>query len=205
MNVPALTGKRQMLVRNAEIGFSAPYNRIYRVDSGNLILITSDGSGMEVPLRHLAPGEFFGEFCFCPEGDAPHNYLAARATEPSHLTEFRASAFMRFIQTSPQALEGFIGSVCRQLASSERRIFALTHRGAEERLCLVLLELSARDSAGSEITASHSEIADFAAMSRSHISLTLGRLRRIGFISYRRQGPITLHRIRIQRFLDQNL
>ena len=201
----AFIGRRRMLRKKSEIELSAPYDRIYRIESGNLILTTSDSSGVEVPLRRLVQGEFFGEFCFCPEGNEPHEYVAARAIEPSCLTEFRAATFVRSIQTDSHVLRDFIGSVCRQLACAERRIFALSHRGAEQRLCLILLELSARGSEGSKVVLGHSEIADFAAMSRSHVSVTLNRLREMGFISYRRQGPIAVHTPQIRRFLDQNL
>ncbi|MBV8907333.1 MAG: hypothetical protein JOZ22_27130, partial [Acidobacteriia bacterium] len=72
-------GRRRMLRKKSEIDLSPPYDKIYRIESGNLVLTTSDSSGVEVPLRRLAQGEFFGEFCFCPEGNEPHEYVAARA------------------------------------------------------------------------------------------------------------------------------
>ena len=207
MPASELTGRCRTLRKKAEIALSTPFDRIFRLDTGRLLLTTCDASGTEVLIRRVAPGEFFGEFCFCSERAKPHDYVSARALEPSQFTEIQAGAFLRLINRSPVALQSFIGSVCRHLADADRRIFALAHRGAEERVCLLLQELSTQTaldkSTSPHITASHSEIANLAAMSRPHVSVILGRLRKRGLINYRRQGPIAIHSARIRRFLDQ--
>ena len=55
--------------------------------------------------------------------------------------------------------------------------------------------LSARGCRGAQrdtvtLSLSHNELAKMAGMSRPHVTVTLGRLRRRGLVRYRREGPL---------------
>jgi CRP-like cAMP-binding protein len=195
-------GRLKPLRKGAEVALSSAFDRIYRLETGRLLLVLCDASGVEVPLREVTVGEFFGEFCFCSARSEHHDYAAARAVESCQVTEIRAGAFLQSLNRSPGSLQEFVSSICSHLARADRRIFALAHRDAEQRLCLLLLEMPMNQKTG-EIIATHSEIADFAAMSRPHVSLVLGRLRARGLVSYQRQGPISIHHERIRRHVEQ--
>jgi CRP-like cAMP-binding protein len=73
----------------------------------------------------------------------------------------------------------------------------LAHRGAEQRLGRLMLRLGTsgarrridrRDTV--TLSVSHNELARLAGMSRSHVTVTMGRLRCRGLVQYRREGPL---------------
>lgn len=70
---------------------------------------------------------------------------------------------------------------------------------AEERLERVLLHIattrgkSSDESEGQTVLpVSHDELAQMAAMSRPHVTVTMGKLRRRGLVNYERNKPLTV-------------
>lgn len=89
--------------------------------------------------------------------------------------------------------------MCLQLTDAEHRVEVFAHRGAEQRLGRLMLRLG--EAAGVlrghgdrtntvTLSVSHNELAKLAGMSRSHVTVTMGRLRRRGLVRYRREGPL---------------
>jgi CRP-like cAMP-binding protein len=75
----------------------------------------------------------------------------------------------------------------------------LAYRGAEERLGRVLLHIAATRGKPSDtvsgqtvLPVSHGELAQMAAMSRPHVTVTMGKLRRRGLVNYERNKPLTI-------------
>jgi len=70
----------------------------------------------------------------------------------------------------------------------------LAHRGAEDRLSKLLLHLVNRRGENSKVILhlSHDELAQMAAMSRSHVTVTMGKLRRQNLVFYERNRPLTV-------------
>jgi len=74
----------------------------------------------------------------------------------------------------------------------------MAHRGAEQRLGRLMLRLGTSGVRRGHIdrrntvtlSLSHNELAQIAGMSRSHVTVTLGRLRRRGLVRYEREGPL---------------
>jgi DNA-binding transcriptional ArsR family regulator len=71
---------------------------------------------------------------------------------------------------------------------------AFGHRGAEQRLGRLMLRLGrfgARDRKDTAtLSVSYNDLAQMAGMSRSHVTVTMGRLRRLGLVRYQREGPL---------------
>ncbi|MBA3320725.1 MAG: Crp/Fnr family transcriptional regulator [Pyrinomonadaceae bacterium] len=171
---------------------------IYFLLSGQVAVVLTDMEGREVVLRVIGPGEPFGELCFC--GAHKQRESTARATTASEAVEIKLADFMDYLQTSREALAGFMFTFCLRLSDAERRIDVLSHRGAEERLGRLLLHLAStrgeRDAdASGEVTlpVSHDELAQMAAMSRPHVTLTMGSLRRRGLVRYERGQPLAVN------------
>jgi len=79
------------------------------------------------------------------------------------------------------------------------RVGVLAHRGAEGRLGRLLLQLAAppgqqHTEGTNEVTLhiGHEELAKMAAMNRSHVSVTMGKLRRRGLVRYERNRPLVV-------------
>ncbi len=70
---------------------------------------------------------------------------------------------------------------------------------AEERLERVLLHIATTRGKSSEesegqtvLPVNHDELAQMAAMSRPHVTVTMGKLRRRGLVNYERNKPLTV-------------
>lgn len=171
---------------------------IYFLLSGQIAVMFSDPEGRETILRAIKPGEPFGELCFC--GKHKLRVSIARALTASEAVEIDIADFMIYLQSNHDVLAAFIFLFCIRLADAERRIEILTHRGAEERLGRLLLHLAAgrggteAESAAAEValSVSHDELAQMAAMSRPHVTLTMNKFRRHGFVQYGRNNPLVV-------------
>ncbi len=97
---------------------------------------------------------------------------------------------MGYLRQKRAALEAMMFTLCLRLTDAERRIEVMAHRVAEQRLGRLLLRLAiSRGRKGRvglkdtvTVSVSHSELAEFAGMSRPHVTVTMGRLRRRGLV-----------------------
>ncbi len=172
---------------------------IFFLVSGQIAIITSDRDGRELVLGVIEAGEPFGELCFC----APKKHFLrgtyARAVIKSEVLEIKLDAFLSYLQTSRDLLQAFTFTFCCRLSDCQRRVEFLAYRGAEERLGRVLLHIAATRGKPSDaiegqtvLPVSHDELAQMAAMSRPHVTVTMGKLRRRGLVNYERNKPLTV-------------
>lgn len=170
---------------------------IFFLQSGQVAIVSSDRDGREIAFGIIKPGEPFGELCFC----APKKHFLrgtyARAVAESEILEVKLDDFMAFLQTSRDLIQAFTFTFCRRLSDCHRRVEFLAYRGAEERLGRVLLHVAATRGKPSDalsgqtvLPVSHDELAQMAAMSRPHVTVTMGKLRRRGLVNYERNKPL---------------
>lgn len=172
---------------------------IFFLRSGQIAIVSSDREGREVVFGVIESGEPFGELCFC----APKKHFLretyARAVIESDVLEIKLDDFMSFLQENRDALQAFTFTFCCRLSDCLKRVEFLAYRGAEERLGRVLLHVAATRGKPSEkrvgqiiLPVSHDELAQMAAMSRPHVTVTMGKLRRRGLVQYERNQPLTV-------------
>jgi CRP-like cAMP-binding protein len=173
---------------------------IFFLQSGQVAIVSSDRDGREIAFGVIKPGEPFGELCFC----APKKHFLrgtyARAVAESEVLEIKLDDFMAFLQTSRELIQAFTFTFCCRLSDCQRRVEFLAYRGAEERLGRVLLHIAATRGKLSDalegqtvLPVSHDELAQMAAMSRPHVTVTMGKLRRRGLVQYERNKPLTVN------------
>ena len=174
-------------------------DRIYFLAQGQVAVMLGDPQGHEVILRVIEAGEAFGELCFCTAETGKRDN-SARAVIDCEAIEISYKDFVNYLQNNYAALHAFIFTFCVRLSDAERRAEVLAHRGAEERLGRLLLQLAATRGQPSKddkeqvlLRASHDELALMAAMSRSHVTVTMGRLRRNGLVRYGRNQPLLVN------------
>ena len=184
-------------------------HRLYFLERGQIVIMTSDEAGCEVIVRVIQPGESFGELCFCTERDRPRQNCA-QAVVNSDILEIAFDDFMSYLQNDADALRSFAFTFCKRLADAERRIEVLSHRGAEARLGRLLLQLvESRNLEGSKpdieikLPVGHDELARMAAMTRPHVSVTMGKLRDRGLVHYDRGHQLTVQVTRLVKYLNQ--
>jgi CRP-like cAMP-binding protein len=192
-----------------------PHDRadsIYFLQRGQLIEVIGDADGREVILRVIEVGQPVGELCFCG-GPTKVRRSIIRANTESEAVEIKLDVFMNYLQENRDVLTAFVFTFCIRLADAERRIEVLAHRGAEQRLGRLLLHLAAapQNQARANATTrpgevrldvSHDELAQRAAMSRPHVTVTMGRLRRRGFVRYERGYPLVVNVEALTKYLE---
>jgi|KBSMisStaDraftv2_1062788.scaffolds.fasta_scaffold107707_4 CRP-like cAMP-binding protein len=209
-DAPNPPGARQrVLKRGQSLWLSeAPFDRVYRLEAGRVSIIGTDETGRELLLRTIAADDWFGDYCLCPGQQMPHPALEARADEDSQLVEVRHERWLRDLAASAAAVREFVTRSCLRLAQADRRLVMMARRSADERIGLLLLEQASADhrdvpTGCGKVTQTHAEIAQAAAMTRSHVSVTLGRFRRKGLIRYRRREAIIVQMQRLRTYVER--
>ncbi len=175
-------------------------DKIYFLQNGQIAILFGDPEGREVVLQMVEVGKPFGELCFC--GKYKLRGSLARAVAPSEAVAVSLADFMDYMQTNREVLAALVWTYCVRLADSQRRVEILAKRGAEERLGHLLLHLALTQEQkygelpGEIVTVtismSHNELAQMAAMSRPHVTVTMNKLRARGFVNYGRNSPLMI-------------
>jgi hypothetical protein len=143
-----------------------------------------------------------------PEARSESVALEARADEDCHVVEVRHERWLRDLAASAAAVREFVARTCVRLAQADRRLIMMARRSADERIGMLLLEQASTDQRDvprgcGKVTQTHAEIAQAAAMTRPHVSVTLGQFRRKGLIRYRRHEAMVVEMQRLRAYLER--
>jgi CRP/FNR family cyclic AMP-dependent transcriptional regulator len=175
-------------------------DRIYFLRKGRVVITTAKPHERPVALRTIEPNQPFGELCLCSVRTGIRGTTAC-ALVASEAFEIKLSSFLSYLRQNRAALEALMFTLCLRLTDAEHRIEVMAHRGAEQRLGRLLLRLATsrgrkdrkdridrRDT--TTVSVSHNELAELAGMSRPHVTVTMGRLRRRRLVQYEREGLV---------------
>jgi CRP-like cAMP-binding protein len=180
-------------------------DRIYFLERGEIGIFSAGGG--ELLLQVVRPSEPFGELCFCAEEGGVRR-TTARASAEAVVVEILYDTFVEYLRRTPDAVTSLICTLCLRLSDCETRSEVLAHRGAQERLGRLLLQLAGKGAQtktradGVVVHATHVELARMAAMSRPHVTLTLGHFRDRGLIRYSRGAPLAIRREALTAYLQ---
>jgi len=172
-------------------------DRIYFLRSGRVVVMTAKPDERPVALRTVEPEQPFGELCLCSVRTGVRGTTAC-ALVASEAFEIKLTNFLGYLHQNRAALDALMFTLCLRLTDAEHRIEVMAHRGAEQRLGRLLLRLAtSRGRKGRNgrtetvtVSVSHKELAALAGMSRPHVTVTMGRLRRRGLVRYEREGLV---------------
>jgi len=169
-------------------------DRIYFLRSGRVVVMTAKPDERPVALRTIEPEQPFGELCLCTVRTGVRGTTAC-ALVASEAFEIKLTNFLGYLHQNRPALDALMFTLCLRLTDAEHRIEVMAHRGAEQRLGRLLLRLAtSRGRKGRKdtitVSVSHKELAALAGMSRPHVTVTMGRLRRRGLVRYEREGLV---------------
>ena len=178
---------------------------VYFLRRGQVRVVANGSDGRETVLRLVKPGQLFGELCFC-SGKKSFRMSSAVATVDSEILEISLNHFLSYLQDNLPTLASFVFTFCKLLSDSQHRIEVLACRGAEERLGKLLLQLATSrqtkaDRQNVALSLSHTELADMAAMSRPHVTVTIGNFRRLGLVQYGRNTPLLVNTQRLSAYV----
>jgi len=177
-------------------------DRIYFLLSGEVVVYATTAGGDELVVRDVGAGQPFGELCFCG-GPTKVRRTTARAVAACEAVEIKLPDFMEYVRADRDVLTSLIFTFCIRLGEAERLVEIFAYRHAEERLGRLLLHLAEvtrrrqgarQDSGGGRVILpfTHDELARRAAMSRQHVTITLGKMRREGLVEYGRGLPLVV-------------
>jgi CRP-like cAMP-binding protein len=185
-------------------------DRLFLLQRGQVLIVVSDVAGHEVVVRVVDAGEHFGELCFCAEQGSTRDN-SARAMSDCEAIEVHFAKFVQSIRANRRVMSDVVLTMCTRLAEAERRIDVLSYRAADDRLARLLLHIvdtkgAANSKHQREVTLalSHEQIAVMAAMSRPHVSVTMGKLRKLGLIDYGRDTPLRVRLEPIKAFITRS-
>lgn len=181
-------------------------DRIFFLQRGQVSIIAADVEGREFAMLVVQPGDPFGELCFCSVTDS-RRHSFSRAVVDSSVVEITHRDLYTFLQKDRSALVALTYTFCIRLSAAEERVDALMHRDAEGRLGRVLV--AAATGSGTDPNATqvalnvkHNELAQMAAMNRSHVTVTLGKFRKEGLLEYGRGGPLLVNIQKLMVYLQ---
>ena len=169
-------------------------DRIYFLRKGRVVIMTAKPEERPIALRTIEPEQPFGELCVCSVRAGIRGTTAC-ALVKSEAFEIKLSKFLGYLHQNRAALEALMFTLCLRLTDAEHRIEVMAHRGAEQRLGRLLLRLAtSRGRKGRRdtviVSVSHNELAQLAGMSRPHVTVTMGRLRRRELVQYDRESLV---------------
>ncbi|MEO7271753.1 MAG: Crp/Fnr family transcriptional regulator [Vicinamibacterales bacterium] len=183
-------------------------HRLYYVRRGQVAILLNDAAGCELIVRVLDAGEPFGELCFCSERQRPRRN-SARAIVDSLVLQIDFDEFQAYLRENAPAMEAFAFTLCERLSEAEKRIEVLSHAAADVRLGRLLLQLAGVRGVAApgrpgrvRLAVGHEDLARMAAMSRPHVSVTMGKLRTVGVIEYQRGSQLTIDQRGLSDYLD---
>jgi CRP-like cAMP-binding protein len=185
-------------------------DRIYFLRTGRVLVMTATPHERPIALRTVEADQPFGELCLCSVRTGIRGTTAC-AVIASEVLEITLSHFLGYVHKNRAALDALMFTLCLRLTDAEHRIEVMAHRGAEQRLGRLLLRLAT--SRGHErrigrvntttVSVSHSELAQLAGMSRPHVTVTMGRLRRRELIRYAREGLVRVEVASLTAYLGR--
>jgi CRP/FNR family transcriptional regulator, cyclic AMP receptor protein len=185
-------------------------DRIYFLRKGRVVVMTARPHERPVALRTVEPDQPFGELCLCSVRTGIRGTTACALVD-SEALEVKLSNFLSYLHKNGTALEALMFTFCLRLTDAEHRIEVMAHRGAEQRLGRLLLRLASspgrkgsiglRDSVA--VSVSHNELAQLAGMSRPHVTVTMGRLRRRKLVHYEREGLVRVEVTSLTEYLGR--
>jgi len=182
-----------------------PADALFLLERGAVEVVRGGARG--VVIRRVQAGETFGELCMCREMGGKR---ASRAVAVADCAALRVSldAFLAAARRSAALLDAAVGAMCDRLADAEARAEVLAERDAERRLAGLLLHLArteglARGEPVAALYLNQGQLARLAALSRSHTSVVLGRLRKRGLVDYAPNRPLRVDADALEELLDR--
>lgn len=150
---------------------------LYRLERGLVRIVEILPDGRQLTLRHVLPGDYFGEESL---SERNHHYTAEALTEAAaHALDPRS--------LSPEELRHVASSLASQMSHMHAYEAHLQWGELRSRICRYLLYLATtaacgQDERGLYVSASHEEIADATASTRESVSKLLSDLRHEGLL-----------------------
>jgi CRP-like cAMP-binding protein len=164
------------------------------VRAGGIKLSVRSNTGKEAVAAMLGPGDFFGEGCLAGELSRT---CSATALTPTTILSLAKAQMERLLQTQPAMADRFIEHLLGRNTRIEEDLIDQLFNSSEKRLARTLLLLARYGTEDTPIrvlpTLSQETLAEMIGSTRSRVNFFLNKFKRLGFITYKGQGPLSIN------------
>jgi CRP/FNR family transcriptional regulator, cyclic AMP receptor protein len=176
---------------------------ILYIQRGGVKLTVLSKTGKEAVVAMLGAGDFFGEGCLTGQ---PIRRGSASAIVPSTILQISKETMLRLLRTEHAMSDCFIANMLSRNTRIEADLMDQRFNSGEERLARALLRLA---QAGTQDTSapvlppiSQTTLAHMVGTTRARVNVFMNKFKRLGFIEYSRDGPLTIHRSLLSAVLN---
>jgi CRP/FNR family cyclic AMP-dependent transcriptional regulator len=164
------------------------------IQAGGVKLSVTSKTGKEVVAGMLGPGDFFGEGCLAGELSRT---CSATAITPTTIVSLGKRKMALLLRTQPAMSDRFIAHLLGRNTRIEEDLIDQLFNSSEKRLARTLLLLARYGTDDAPIrllpTVSQETLAEMIGSTRSHVNFFLNKFRRLGFVAYKGQGPLSIN------------
>lgn len=191
-------GKAEGVVNYARNGsvFSQgdPATAVLYIQSGSVKLSVLSQAGREAVVAMLGPGDFFGEGCLAGQ---TIRMGSATATIPSVVRHVERTLMAQLLQQHPEMSDRFITHMLSRNIRIEADLVDQLFNSSEKRLARALLLLAryGQQERPARVVPKISQetLADMVGTTRSRVNFFLNKFKRLGFIEYGGDTPMTIN------------
>jgi len=178
-------------------------NAVFYILSG-VVKLTVVSQGKDVTVGLLGPGNFAGKECLATV--RPRGTTSARALTNCTILRIERKEMLRVIQEEKAFANFFLDHLLARNSRYQEVIMDQLLNAGEKRLAQALLLLANFDNGGKpEVVVPkihQQELAEMVGTTRSRISFFMNRFRKLGFVAYKGQSPITVRTAKLSGFVS---
>ena len=171
-----------------------PCRHVMYIQSGGVKLSVLSKIGREAVVAMLGPGEFFGEGCLAGQA---LRMGSATAITPSRILRVDKRAMVQLLHRQHAMSDRFIAHMLARNIRIEEDLIDQLFNSSEKRLARALLLLARygqKDRPSRVVPiVSQETLAEMIGTTRSRVNFFLNKFRRLGFIEYDGERPVTIN------------
>ena len=168
---------------------------VFYIQTGNVKLEIASDRGKKAVIAILGSGDVFGEGCLA---NRSLRISTASSIQTSTIARVSKQVLVRLIQQKPAFAKLFISYMISRMVGFEEDFVDLLFNFSEKRLARILLLFARSGKAGGDgtpfPTLNQEQLAQMVGTTRSRVSHFMNKFRNLGFVDYKGNGPLTVHR-----------
>jgi CRP/FNR family transcriptional regulator, cyclic AMP receptor protein len=168
---------------------------LFHIQNGSVKLVVASPRGKLAVTAILGPGDLFGEGCIANQS---LRMSSATATQLSTISRVNKGPLIRLIHREPAFAKLFISYLLSRMVRVEEDFVDRLFNFSEKRLARILLQFARFGNGNGDGTPfpkiNQEQLAQMVGTTRSRVSHFMNKFRKLGFVDYNGDGPLTVHR-----------
>jgi len=177
---------------------------LFHIQTGSVKLVVASPRGKLAVTAILGPGDLFGEGCLAKQS---RRMSSATATQRSTISRVNKGPLVRLIHREPAFAKLFISYLLSRMVRVEEDFVDRLFNFSERRLARTLLLLAHFGKESGDGTSfpkiNQEHLAQMVGTTRSRASHFMNKFRKLGFVNYDGNGPLTVHRNLLSKVLHE--